>query len=213
MRKIMVLNAKGGSGKSTIATNLASYYAKKGKKVVLADFDPQHSSLDWLANRANDRPLIIGLDAYNSPLRVASSTDVVIYDVNAGMFGEELTAMVRRAESILVPVLPSPFDIKAGAKFIHELLLVGKVARDQTRIGLIANRAKEGTIVYHKLNVFLKSLKIPIITTLRDSQHYVLAAERGLSIFDMAPSLTSHDIEQWKPIIKWLNSKRSLPKN
>ena len=48
MRHIMVLNPKGGCGKSTLATNLASYYASQGKSVAIVDYDPQRSSLDWL---------------------------------------------------------------------------------------------------------------------------------------------------------------------
>ena len=48
MHHIMVMNSKGGCGKSTIATNLASYYASEGNKVALVDYDPQASALDWL---------------------------------------------------------------------------------------------------------------------------------------------------------------------
>jgi len=209
----MVLNAKGGCGKTTIATNIASHYAKKGRNVVLADFDPQLSSLDWLLKRDENRPSITGLDAVNNPLRVPKGTDIVIFDVNAGVMGRDLTAMVRRAETILLPVLPSPIDIRAGTKYIQEMLLVGKISREQTKIGLIANRVKENSTGYEKLQVFLRNLKIPIIATLRDTQNYLRASERGLGIFDMRNSLVEHDVDQWKPIITWLNSKKSMPKN
>ena len=212
MRKIMVLNAKGGSGKTTIATNIASHFAKTKKNVVIADFDPQQSSLDWLRKRSEKLPPITGLDAVNHPLRVPKDTDVVIFDVPAGVFGKDLTHMVRRAETILLPVLPSPIDIRAGAKYIHELLLVGRVSRDQVRIGLIANRVKEKSWGYDKLQAFLQSLDIPIIGTLRETQNYLRAQERGLGLFDMGHSLAGHDVNQWKPIIKWLNSARSTPK-
>jgi len=209
----MVLNAKGGCGKTTIATNIASHYAKKGRNVVLADFDPQLSSLDWLLKRDENRPPITGLDAVNNPLRVPNGTEIVVFDVNAGVMGRDLTAMVRRAETILLPVLPSPIDIRAGTKYIQELLLVGKVSRDQTKIGLIANRVKENSTGYERLQTFLKNLRIPIVATLRDTQNYLRASERGLGIFDMRNSLVEHDVDQWKPIITWLNSKKSLPKN
>jgi chromosome partitioning protein len=195
MRKIMVLNAKGGSGKTTIATNIASHFAKTKKNVVIADFDPQHSSLDWLRKRASHLPPITGLDAVNHPLRVPKETDVVIFDVQAGVYGKDLTQMVRRAETIVLPVLPSPIDI-----------------REQVRIGLIANRVKEKSWGYDKLEAFLKSLDIPIIASLRETQNYLRAQERGLGVFDMGHSLAGHDVNQWKPIIKWLNSKKSIPK-
>lgn len=211
MRTIMLLNAKGGCGKSTIVSNLASYYANEGKKVAIVDFDPQHSSLEWLAVRPEHAPEIIGIDAAEETPKVPRNLDVVIYDVPAGLRGKDLTAMVRRAQTIIIPVLPSPIDIRAASHFIRDLLLVGKVSRKQTKLAVVANRVRENTLVYHKLEKFLKSLKIPFVTTLRDTQNYIRGEERGLGIFEIAPSAVAHDLEQWEPLLKWLRSKRSLP--
>lgn len=212
MRTIMVMNAKGGSGKSTIATNLASYYAAEEEaKVVLEDFDPQGSSSEWLANRAAERPEIVGIRAWEETAKPPRNTDVLIIDSPSGVRGAELTALVRRAQTILIPVLPSPIDMRAAAHFIHDLLLVGKVSRKQTRVAVIANRVREHTLVYHDLEAFLKALKIPFITTLRDTQNYIRAADRGLGVFELAPSSVYQDLEQWEPLLKWLHSKRSLP--
>ena len=211
MRTIMLLNAKGGCGKSTIVSNLASYYANDGKKVAIVDFDPQHSSLEWLAVRPEHAPEIIGIDGAEETPKVPRNLDVVIYDVPAGLRGADLTAMVRRAQTIIIPVLPSPIDIRAASHFIRDLLLVGKVSRKQTKLAVVANRVRENTIVYHKLELFLKSLKIPFIATLRDTQNYIRGEERGLGLFEMAPSMVAHDLEQWEPLLKWLRSKRSLP--
>jgi chromosome partitioning protein len=102
--------------------------------------------------------------------------------------------------------------MRAAAHFIKDLLLVGKVSRQQTRLAVIANRVREYTLVYHNLERFLESLKIPFIATLRDTQNYIRAAERGLGIFELAPSLVYQDLEQWEPLLKWLRSKRSLPR-
>lgn len=212
MRTIMLLNAKGGCGKSTLASSLASYYAsQEGKAVALVDFDPQASSLAWLAARPEAAAPIIGLDGSVEGLRIPRSIEVVIYDVPAGVKGKQLTALVRRAETVVIPVLPSPIDIRAAARFIGELLLVGKVSRKQTRVAVVANRVRENTLVYHKLEKFLKSLKIPFVATLRDTQNYIRAEERGLGIFELPPSLVAHDIEQWEPLLRWLRSKRSRP--
>ncbi len=212
MRTILVLNSKGGCGKSTIATNLASYYAwEEEARVVLEDFDPQGSSTEWLKARDPDLPEIIGIPAFKEPARPPRDTDVVILDAPAAVYGKELTALVRRAQTILIPVLPSPMDMRATAHFVHELLLVGKVSRKQTKLGVIANRVREHTLVYHDLEKFLKRLKIPVIATLRDTQNYIRAAERGRGIFELAPSLVYDDLEQWEPLIKWLRSKRSMP--
>lgn len=211
MRTIMLLNAKGGCGKSTLASNLASYYAVEGNKVALVDFDPQHSSLEWLAARPETAAEIIGIDATQEGFRLPANLDVVIYDVPAAVHGKELTAMVRRADTLIIPVLPSPIDIRAAAHFIHDLLLVGKVSREESKLAVVANRVRENTLVFLKLERFLKSLKIPFVATLRDTQNYIHAEERGLGIFEMAPSQVAPDLEQWQPLLKWLRSKRSQP--
>lgn len=210
MRKIMVLNSKGGCGKSTIATNLASYYAYyEEKKVTLVDFDPQGSSLDWLKVRTSKWPEITGINAIKEPVRFSKDTDIVIMDVPARVEGRELAGLVRRVETIIIPVLPSPIDIRAAANFIKDLLTSGRVSRKETKVAVIANRVRENTLSYHALYAFLKSLKIPFITTLRDTQNYIYAEEKGLGIFEMAPSKVWQDLEQWDPLIKWLRSKRS----
>ena len=53
--------------------------------------------------------------------------------------------------------------------------------------------------------------KAPFISVLRETQNYVRAAERGLGIFELAPYAVRRDLDQWDPIIRWLNSKRSQP--
>jgi len=208
----MILNAKGGCGKSTIATNLASYYASyEEKKVTLVDFDPQGSSLDWLKVRSRKYPEITGINAIKETVRFSKDTEVVIMDVPARIEGRELANLVKRVETVIIPVLPSPIDIRAAAGFIKELLTNGRVSRDETKVAVIANRVRENTLSYHALYAFLKSLKIPFVTTLRDTQNYIFAEDKGIGIFEMAPSKVWQDLEQWDPLIKWLRSKRSQP--
>lgn len=206
MQKIMVLNPKGGCGKTTLATNLASFLAQADRKVALADFDPQGSSVDWLAVRPAERPTIyhVSLDEEKDKLLLPLGMDCVIMDAPAAVHGKELKRHVKRAQTLLIPVLPSPIDIRACARFVEELLLVGRVSRQETRIAVIANRVKEHTLIYHTLQRFLTSLGIPFLTTLRDSQNYIRAAERGLGIGELAPALVAPDMEQWQPILRWL---------
>ncbi|MDA1106844.1 MAG: ParA family protein [Proteobacteria bacterium] len=211
MRSILVLNAKGGCGKTTLATNLASYYAQRGLPVALADYDPQGSSLDWLKARAPGYPPIQGIAAWKEDAQLPRDVERLIIDAPAAVHGKELTPLVRRAQTVLIPVLPSPIDIRAAAHFIKELLSVGKVARDETKLAVVANRVREYTLAFHALEKFLHSLDIPCIATLRDSQNYIRAAERGLGLYEMPHYMVEQDLEQWEPLVRWLNSKRSLP--
>ena len=213
MRSIMVLNSKGGSGKSTIATNLASYYASQGKKTVLVDCDPQKSSMDWLAARSRGR-LITGIDGSAGNYRVPRSAEYAIYDTPAAVYGKDLTALLRRAETIIIPVLPSPIDMRAATPFIQTVLASGKISRKESRVALLANRCRENTNIYHLLESYLKKVrKAPFLTVLREAQVYNRAADRGLGIFELAPHMVRRDIDQWEPVIRWLASKRSQAAN
>ena len=212
MRHILVLNAKGGCGKSTIATNLASYYAwEREKKVVLADYDPQGSSMAWLEVRGEEWPQITGIAAWKDPVRPPRDTDVVVMDAPARAHGPELTQLLRKAETIVFPVLPSPIDMRAAEGYMQELQATGRVQRGEAKIGVIANRVRENTIIFAELHNFLRKLNVPYVATLRDTQNYIRAEERGVGIYEMAPSQVWQDVENWEPLVKWLNSKRSMP--
>lgn len=212
MRHVMVMNSKGGSGKSTLATNIACYFASEGSKVVLADYDPQCSSLDWLALRPDDLPRIGGVPAFDEGLRnVPRDTEVLVIDAPARTHGSEMNELVRRAETIVVPVMPSPIDMKACARFMEELLELGKVQRQQARLGLVANRVRENTLLFEELDQYLGKLKVPYLSQLRQSTNYLRAYQRGMGVFELPEYLASPDWEQWKPITKWLDSKKSQP--
>jgi len=208
MRTIMLMNAKGGCGKTTLATNIATWFADEGARVALADFDPQRSSLDWLQARQNydGIPEIQGIDATNSPLRPAKNTDILIMDAPAGTHGKVINSLLRRVDTAIVPVLPSAIDMRACSRFLEELLASGKVSREQTKIAILANRVRENTLVYHQLEEYLGHLEIPFLTHLRESQNYIRSAERGLGIFELAPSLVWRDVEQWDPVFEWLQA-------
>lgn len=212
MRRYMVLNAKGGCGKSTLATNIAAYFASQWENahVVLADFDPQQSSMDWLAARPPERPPITGINAVKEGLRhLPSNTDFLVMDARASTHGPDLTALVRHAETILVPVLPSSVDMAACDRFVEELKSIGRVERREVKIGVLANRVRETYSIFEELDEYLRKLRVPYIGHLRDAQNYVRAYTRGLGIHELPPYLAYPDWEQWEPVIKWLESKRS----
>lgn len=213
MNRIVVLNPKGGSGKTTIATNLASYFASRQQKPVLMDFDPQGSSLRWVRKRDPALPPIHAVNAFEKDprttrtfqLRVPDFTTHVVVDTPAAVEAQELPELTRDARKIIVPVLPSDIDIHACSRCIRDLLLVAKVRRDGGRIGVVANRIRRNTITYQSLIRFLQTLGIPIVATLRDSQNYLRAAEQGIGLHEMKSYLVRSDIEEWRPLIEWVD--------
>jgi chromosome partitioning protein len=212
MRHIMVLNAKGGCGKSTLATNIASYFASEGADVALADYDPQRSSLDWLERRPDNRAKIAGVAAFDDGLRrIPRNADILVIDAPARSHGAELTNLVKHAETIVVPVLPSTIDMQATASFLKELQSLNKVQGKEVKIGAVANRVRDNTLIFDDLDEYLTKARVPYIAALRDAQNYVRAYTRGLGIFELPEYLAWPDWEEWEPLTAWLRSVRSQP--
>ncbi len=211
--KIVILNPKGGCGKSTLATNLAACYAVRGMPTALMDFDPQGSTTAWLERRSASWSPIHGIAAFKKSmhatrswqLRVPNDTLTVVIDSPAGISHDALRELTADASSILVPVLPSPMDIHAASRCIADLLLVAKVNRNDRKLAVVANRTRKHTKSFAKLMRFLDSLGIPIIAVLRDSQNFVHAAEEGIGIHEMPPSRVRPEIEQIDRIVRWLD--------
>jgi chromosome partitioning protein len=213
MRHIMVLNPKGGCGKSTIATNIAGYFATEGKKVALVDYDPQQSSLDWIALRPAQSAAVVAINGYKDGLKnVPRNCDVVVIDAPARSHGKELTNLLHHAETVLIPVMPSTIDMKATTRFIEELKKTPSYKNKKIKLAVVANRIREGTLIFDELDAFLSNISVPYIATLREAQNYVRAYTRGLSIFELPPYLSWPDQEEWGPLTDWLDSRGSQPK-
>jgi len=214
LNKIVILNPKGGCGKSTLATNLAAAYARHDSTPTIMDFDRQASSMAWLDRRSEDLPAINGIAAYKSnmqatrswQLRVPNNTVNLLVDSPASVTHDDLRELTRDSTSILVPVLPSSMDIHAASKCIADLLLVAKIDRRDQKLAVVANRTRKNTKSLGKLMRFLDSLGIPIIAVLRDSQNYVRSAELGIGICEMRPSRVKPDVEQIDNIVRWLET-------
>lgn len=218
MRSILILNPKGGCGKSTLATNLAGWFAtERGMKVALADCDPQGSSQDWLASRPGDRAPIESATVTANRTETPRGTEVLIIDSPAASHGARLANLMKSAQTVLIPLMPSAIDIRAAERFLAELIELRKVSQKRVKLATVANRVREDTLAAAKLEDYLDHLKLPngtklkYLTVLRASQNYVHAAEQGLSIFELAPSRTYYDREQWEPLLRWLNSAHSRP--
>jgi chromosome partitioning protein len=212
----LVINTKGGSGKTTVTTNLASYFASKRIPTAVMDFDPQGSTLAWLGVRSAEAPRIHGANAApqrtglrSFAMQVPTDTRQLIVDAPAGASGMLLQDMLARADAILIPVASSAIDIRATANFIRDLMLSGRLRARNIRLGVIANKVRKSMPAYEPLERFLGSLKLPLLTRLSDSDAYLKAAETGLGIFELDYSQSYAEREQFMPVVEWVENGRA----
>jgi chromosome partitioning protein len=205
MPVVVVANPKGGVGKTTVATNIAGYFARQGRQVMLGDADRQQSSRLWLRLRPPEaRPIAsweVGEGQIAKPPR---GTTHVVLDTPAGMHGKWMEDTLRSADKVLVPLQPSIFDIYATRAFLDELSHHRKAGRMQ--VGIVGMRVDARTIAAEKLQEFVDALGLPVLGFLRPTQNYVHLAARGLTLFDVAPSKVERDLEQWQGIQRWLDA-------
>ncbi|WP_260291455.1 AAA family ATPase [Sedimenticola hydrogenitrophicus] len=213
MHNIMVLNAKGGCGKTTISTTLACYFAGQGYKTALMDYDPQNSSHHWLDMRKPSQPQIRSIDAARPrsgmtrtwQLHSGVETEVVVIDTPAGVTGGRLVDLFNKADSILIPVMPTVIDLQAVEGFLTELMHFAKNRLHGKRVAMVINRVRFKTATYEKIEALSARLGIPLIGSLRDTHNYAIAMETGMGICEMKNGVTSKDRKQWQPIINWLH--------
>jgi chromosome partitioning protein len=212
MFRVAIVNSKGGSGKTTLATNLASYYCSRQLKTTLIDFDSQGSSSDWNSRRPSTLYPIQLISAYKQNLGVSRSWFLrpdrdslrVIVDSPSGLNVVQFRQTLLDSDAIVIPVLPSTIDMHAVTNFIDDILKQADSKRQQGRIAVVANRTRKNTQAFSKLEGFLKSLGIPFIASLRDSQQYIKAGDAGLGIFEM-PHPNPTDLQSWQPLLAWLD--------
>ena len=203
MPVIVIANPKGGVGKSTLATNIAGLLARAGHAVMLGDVDRQQSSRQWLALRPPQLPAIRGWDvAADDIVRPPKGTTHVVLDTPAGLHGKRLDAVLKIADRMLIPLQPSLFDIQATHTFVQALRAHKR--SDKVELGLVGMRVREHTLANEQLHQYLATLPVPVVGWLRDTQNYVQLAARGLTLWDVAPSRVERDLEQWQPLIEWI---------
>jgi len=204
MPVVVVANPKGGVGKSTLATNIAGYFASQGHAVMLGDADRQQSSRLWLDLRpAAARPISTWELTHNNIVKPPKGTTHVVLDTPAGMHGRQFADILKLADKVVVPLQASVFDIFATRSFLDEMAEHRKASKMQ--VGIVGSRVDARTIAADKLHEFVDSLGLPVLGYLRHTTNYVQLAARGLTLFDVAPGRVERDLEQWQDLCRWLD--------
>jgi chromosome partitioning protein len=212
LQKIVVLNPKGGCGKTTLVTNLASLYAIRGAAPTLIDFDPQGFSMRWLEKRPAERGEIVGIAACDKPVDCAWAirdevpSNVMIIDLPAAISPSKLDAFAYIADRILIPVMPSEIDVYAATRLIERLLLDTRLDRNARKLAIVASRVRSNTKSFQMLMRFLTSLRIPLIAVIRDSQNFVRAAAQGIGVCELPAYQVRDDVAQMNAIVAWLDN-------
>lgn len=194
MHKIVVMNAKGGCGKTTIATNLAALYATHGYKTTLTDYDPQGSSSAWLKRRPAEADAIHGIAAYQSSswsatrswqMRVTADTERVIVDTPAAIKTHDVAGYLKDTNTIIVPVLSSVIDVEASTLFLHEVMKLIKLRSPQTQLVVIASRIKTRSPALVMMAELFADMGITVAGHLRDTLNYLQCTDLGLGVHDL----------------------------
>ena len=197
-----MVNAKGGCGKTTVATNLCAAYAVRGEAVGLVDNDSQGSGAYWTAQRPADAPEV-ELTGAGSPM-----LDRIVIDGQASGSEGEACELAATADVILVPVLPSAIDIRAGERFITALMTRPQFRAAPRPIGVIANRAQHNTAAQARLTHFVGCLNVPIAVTLRDSPLYGDAMGAGLGVADLFDVRAARkEMTAWRTLLDWVEDQ------
>lgn len=206
MRAVLVVNPKGGCGKTTLATNLAGALAIRGDSVMLWDLDRQKSALEWLALRSPGLPPIHRLGSQDEPTgKQKRRHDWLVMDTPAALHGKNLERAIKPVDKVLMPVQPSLFDMAATRDFLSVLHGEHLLRKGKYFLGIVGMRIDARTRAAATLEAFLKQFELPVLTYVRDTQVYANAAFQGKSIFDLPSYLNEKDVDDWKPLIKWLD--------
>ncbi len=214
MKIIAVSNPKGGCGKTTVITNLATFLASWGYAVTILDADSQSSSLDWNHARLQQELTLISVvstDFEGLFLEIArarkskSRSTVLLIDLPAAFPVEQELKLHAIADVMLCPFIASPIDVRAMVRHLFRLHKNQQRPNPRLKTAIIMNRALINTNIYHSvLKTFVNKIHFPLIGELRETQNYPKAAAAGKGLIELPLRQVIKDLVQWKPILQWL---------
>jgi chromosome partitioning protein len=204
MLTVLVANIKGGCGKTTIATHLAAAFAKAGANTLLADVDRQRSSLGWINRRPAEAAPLVGLDWTRELGDAPRGTDRLVIDAPAALKTKQIEELVKLADVIVLPVLPSLFDEQATQRFLKKLDELKPIARNKKAVAVVGNRLRARTKSADRLDQFLDGVGHQVVTRIRDTQLYSDVAASGLSIFDLSGRRAGDYCADWQPLLAYI---------
>lgn len=189
MRVIAVLNQKGGSGKTTIATHLARALQLAGKDVLLVDSDPQGSARDWAAVR-DDQPVpVVGIDrpTIDRDLKNIAKKDYVVID-GAPQAADLAVSAIKAADFILIPVQPSPYDIWATSDLVDLVKQRIEMTDGRLQAAFVVSRVIKGTRIGAEVTETLEGYELPVLTArITQRVSYPTTAATGTTVLDAEP--------------------------
>lgn len=199
MTVIAILNPKGRSGKTTLATNLARALHNREQGVLLVDTDPQGSARDWHAV-TNTNPLdLVGLDRPNNLKTVdsmAGAYDYLIID-GAAKLETMLAATIKVSDLILIPVQPSPYDIWATGDLVEVVRARQEIMEGRPKAAFIITRKISGTKLGSDVRAALAEYELPVLEAETvQRQVYPRSAAAGLTVFDENDAKAREEIER-----------------
>lgn len=190
MKVISVLNQKGGSGKTTIATHIASLIQNKGNSVILVDSDPQGSARDWSAVNEDNPVTVIGIDrpTIDRDLKAIPGKEFIVID-GAPQASDLAISAIKASDFILIPVQPSPYDIWATSDLVDLVKQRIEMTDGKLKAAFVVSRAITGTKIGNEINEALEEYDLPILKT-RITQRisYPNSAASGKTVFDIEPN-------------------------
>lgn len=209
MLTVLVASSKGGCGKSTLVTQLASHWAQEGKRTAIVDGDPQGSSFRWASLRPENVPGVLAMEGGRKALdKVPEDTDRLLIDTAAGSHERELEPYLEKADLLVVPVLPSSFDMHATLNFLQHLRSISRIKRGKLPVALVGNRLKPWTHASQDaMDQLAEQAPFPVVAQLRDTQAYVLLTSLGKGIFDYNSEQVRGHQQDWTPLLRWIKRK------